>query len=376
MAMNVEESAGAPPLPGRGSARLVDRLATELGSRMYRAVGLIFLFALVFRYLDAITHVALIAFVGVILGIAFNSAVVRIPLSRGFATALLALATLAVIAAGIWFGISILAQQIRALAQDMPSILSSIDDWEEWLQGLLGVDVELLGPRVQQLAGDALGTVSGGALLAGAFGLLEVVAIALLVLVGAFFVVAKPNQQLLTPLMRAVPQHRRPAVERLLSRLSERLSGWLWGTLLSMLIIGALSSIVFYILGTPYPILLGVIVGIFDIIPLVGPWIGGLIAVAVTLFHDPGLAIWVAVSVLAIQETEGNLIRPVVMSESAKLHPFVTLLALLLFASMFGLLGAILSLPLVLAIGTLVEIFWVEETLGAGDDHIEPVVEA
>jgi predicted PurR-regulated permease PerM len=64
------------------------------------------------------------------------------------------------------------------------------------------------------------------------------------------------------------------------------------------------------------------------------------------------------------------------MSESAKLHPFVTLLALLLFASMFGLLGAILSLPLVLAIGTLVEIFWVEETLGAGDDHIEPVVEA
>jgi predicted PurR-regulated permease PerM len=63
------------------------------------------------------------------------------------------------------------------------------------------------------------------------------------------------------------------------------------------------------------------------------------------------------------------------MSESAKLHPFVTLLALLLFASMFGLLGAILSLPLVLAIGTIVEVFWVEETLNAGDDRIKPLVE-
>jgi predicted PurR-regulated permease PerM len=65
-----------------------------------------------------------------------------------------------------------------------------------------------------------------------------------------------------------------------------------------------------------------------------------------------------------------------VMSESAKLHPFVTLLALLLFASMFGLLGAVLSLPLVLAIGTMVEVFWVEETIDAGDHEIEPIVES
>jgi predicted PurR-regulated permease PerM len=237
------------------------------------------------------------------------------------------------------------------------------------------VDIEIFGPRVQQIVGDVFGAFSGGALLAGAFGLLEVVAISVLVLVGAFFVVAKPNEQLLIPLMRAIPRHRRPAAERFFSRLGERLSGWLWGTLLSMIIIGTLACIAFWLIGTPYPILLGVIVGVVDIIPLVGPWIGGAVAVVVTLLHDPGLAIWVAVAVLVIQEAEGNLVRPVVMSNSAKLHPFVTLLALLLFASMYGLLGAILSLPLVLAIGTMVEVFWVEETLDAGGDEIRPVVE-
>jgi predicted PurR-regulated permease PerM len=363
--------AGTEQTPG-----IVERLATELGARMYRAVGLIFLFAIVFRYLDAITHVLLIAFVGVILGIAFNAAVVRIPLSRKLSTALLALTTLLVIAAGVWFGVSVLAREIRSLLEDMPSFLASLDEWEDWIQGMIGLDIEVFGPRVQQILGEVSGMVSGGALLAGAFGLIEVVALGVLVLVGAFFVVAKPNEQLLIPLMRAVPEHRRPAVERFFSRLGERLSGWLWGTLLSMIIIGTLSSITFFFIGTPYPILLGVIVGVADIIPLVGPWIGGLIAVAVTLLYEPGLAIWVALAVLVIQEAEGNLIRPVVMSESAKLHPFVTLLALLLFASMFGLLGAVLSLPLVLAIGTMVEVFWVEETIDAGDHEIEPIVES
>jgi predicted PurR-regulated permease PerM len=364
-----------PGSKARAASR-TERLANQLGGRMYRAVGLIFLLALVFHYLDAITHVALIAFVGVILAIAFNAVVVRLPLSRGLSTILLAIATLGVIATGVWFSASVLAGQIRSLAADMPSILASMEEWEGWVQGVIGLDVEIFGPRLQEIVGDLLGSVSGSAVVAGAFGLIEVVAMTLLVLVGAFFVVASPNDQLLSPLVRAVPPHRRPAFERFLSRTAERLSGWLWGTLLSMLIIGALSSVTFYFIGTPYPILLGVIVGVADIIPLVGPWIGGLIAVVVTLIHAPALAIWVALAVLAIQEVEGNLIRPVVMSESAKLHPFVTLLALLLFASMFGLLGAILSLPIVLALATMVEVFWVEEALGAGDDRIEPVVES
>jgi putative permease len=362
-------------LPAGADFRLADWLATELGQRMYRAVGLIFLFAVLFRYLDAVMHVTLIAFVGVILGIAFNAAVVRIPLRRGLATALLALATLATIAAGVWFGISILAAQVRALVADMPSILGSLEEWEAWLQDLTGLDVELLGPRIQAIAGDLVGGVGGGAIVAGAFGVLEMVAVAVLVLVGAFFLVARPNEQLLIPMMRAVPRERRPAFRRLFSRLGERLAGWLWGTLLSMLIIGVLATVAFFLLGTPYPILLGFLVGLFDIIPLVGPWIGGGIAVIVTLFYDPGLALWVALAVLVIQEVEGNLVRPVVMSEKAKLHPFVTLLALLLFGSMFGILGAVLSLPLVLALASIVEVFWVEESLQAGDDEIGPVVE-
>jgi hypothetical protein len=141
-----------------------------------------------------------------------------------------------------------------------------------------------------------------------------------------------------------------------------------------MLAVGLMGVIAFYFLGTPYPLLLGVLMAVTNIVPIVGPWIGGAVAVGVTLFNDPGQALWVALAVLVIQEIESNIVRPVVMSSSAQLHPFVTLLALLLFGSMFGLLGAILALPLTLAIATIVQVLWVEETLDAGDDEIEPVV--
>jgi predicted PurR-regulated permease PerM len=358
-----------------GGGGLLTFLARRVGERMYRTAALLFLFAILYRYFDAIVHVILIAFVGAILGIAFTAVVTRLPVGRKVGTAILALATLAAIGLGVWFAVTVLAREIRGLVADMPGIMASMDEWETWLEELTGLDLELIGPTLQRAFSEFFGGMEGGAMIAGAFGVVELVAMTLLVLVGAFFIVAKPNEQLLNPLLRTVPREKRDAWRRMFSLLGERLSGWLWGTLLSMLIIAAISSLVFWLLGVPHPILLGTLIGLLDIIPLIGPWIGGAIAVVVTLFYDPGLALWVVIAVVAIQEVEGNLVRPMVMSESAELHPFVTLLALLLFGAMFGLMGAILALPLTLAIGTAVQVLWVEETIGTDEDEIEPLVE-
>jgi putative permease len=377
--MRRDEAAPVPRAPETvvvaGDRGVAQHLAELLGGRLYRAAGLLFLFAILFHYFEPITRVLLIAFVGAILAIAFNAIVTRIPLRRGLATILVALTTLAVLAGVVWLGVSFLIGQVRSFIQDMPSILAGMEEWERWLEAQTGLDIELLGPRLEQTVNQLVGGGGGLGFLTGAFGMLEIVAISVLVLVGAFFVVARPNDQLLLPLMRAVPRERRPAVRRMFKLLGERLAGWMWGTLMSMLIIGTLAVVVFWLLGVPYALLLGIIVGVIDIIPLVGPWIGGIVAVLVTLIYEPSLAIWVAVAVLAIQEVEGNVVRPFVMSESAKLHPFVTILALLLFGSMFGLLGAILALPITLAIATVVQVLWVEETIETGDDRIEPVVD-
>jgi predicted PurR-regulated permease PerM len=348
-------------------------LAAMMGKRMYGTVGLLFLAALFFRFLDPISRVLLIAFIGIIVAMAFNALVSRIPLRRGLATAIVAVATLALIGGLSYLAVNALVPQVRALAEDLPGIQETVLGWEQQLQEETGFELELIGDTMEALLADPFGVVM--MLLARAAGVFEIIGIAVLVLFGALFVVAKPNDMLLNPMLRAVPRHRRPAFRRAMTRLAERLVGWLRGTVLSMIIIGALSGIAFWLIGAPYPLLLGVFVGVVEIIPIVGPWIGGAVAVLVTAFYDPGTALWIAVAVLIIQQVEGNVVRPFVMAGSAELHPFVTLIALLLFGAMFGFLGALLALPLVIALGTIVEVFWVEETIETADDDIDPMVE-
>jgi predicted PurR-regulated permease PerM len=351
------------------------RMAVLFGRRFYRVAGLIFVLALFFKFFEPISRVLLIIFVAAIIGIAYNALIMRLPVGRKAGMAILGVGTLAAIGLAFWFAITFVAAELRAFIEDLPALETIIDDAETWIQDTLGLEVELLSENLQHVAGELWTAAGGFAILGGALGFVEVIAMLLLVLMGAFFIVAKPNEQLLIPLLRAVPQERRPTYRKMLSLMGERLSGWLVGTLVSMLMIGILSTLAFLLIGVPYAILLGVINGLLSIIPLIGAWIGGALAAIVVLFHDPARVLWVIIAIVIIQELEGNLVRPMVMSGAAHVHPFVTLIGLLLFTSMFGLLGAILSLPIVLLLGTLVEVLWVEETLDAGDDEIEPVVE-
>jgi predicted PurR-regulated permease PerM len=350
----------APERTESGSGRLV-------ASDLYGAVGLVFLLALVLLHFDPIMRVLLLAFLAVIVAVALNKLASLIPLGRGLSTAITAVVVLGGFGTGIYFLGTAVAREIRALVEQAPEIWESLLGWEAWVREETGLAVELLGPRALEVVGRL------PSLLLQAVGLLELVALGVLILFGAFFIVAKPND-LLIPFLRVVPRRRRDAWRRMFSLLGDRLGGWLIGTLASMVVIGAVSVIAFMLLGAPYPILLGVLIGALEIIPLVGPWIGGLTAVVITLFHDPGLALWVALVVIVIQEVEGNVVHPMVMRGAVAVHPFVTLLALILFGSIFGLLGAILALPLVLAVQTVIQVLWVEDTLHAGDDEIEPVV--
>lgn len=357
---------------GSALRTLPERLADLQGERLYRAIGFAFLLVLLFAHFEPISRVLLIAFVAAILAVALHAVVNRIPLPRKLSLIVVLVATIGGLVGGVWLGVRALITQVQQLINDFPAI---IEGAEAWLDSTLGIDIELLGPRSREILNTIVGGSDTAAVLTGAFGFIELLAMVILVLVGAFYLVFKPNDQLLTPLMRTIPRGRRPAFRRMFKLMGERLAGWLWGTVILCAAVGIMSTIAFYLLGTPYPLLLGVLVGVTNIIPIVGPWIGGLVAVAVTLFTDPMTALWVGVAVLAIQQIESDLIRPIIMSGSAQVHPFVTLLALLLFSSIFGILGAVLSLPLALALGTMIQVLWVEQTLQAGEDEIDPVVE-
>lgn len=335
---------------------------------LYRAIWLLFLLGLVLLYFQAIARVLLLGFVAAIIAVAIDKLVKRIPLRRAFAAPLAAILFLGGFATAIYFVGSEMARQLSLFIEQLPDLWSNVQQWEVDLREATGFEMSVVGERAVEVVREL------PSVLRQALGLLEVIALVLLVMIGAFFVAAEPNKGLMTPLMRAIPRQHRRAWYHFFRLLGDRLGGWLWGSLISIVIIGTVTTLALYLLRAPYSLLLGVTVGLMEIIPMVGPWIGGVIVVVVTLLHDPGLALWVALVLLIIQELEGNVIYPMVMRGTVSVHPFVSLLALILFSSMFGLLGAVLALPLVLAFQTAVHVFWIEEQLGTQDDEIEPVV--
>jgi predicted PurR-regulated permease PerM len=208
--------------------------------------------------------------------------------------------------------------------------------------------------------------ISGGGVVAGARGAIDIIVIPLVILFGGLFAVGKPRKGLFSTLLRALPKKHRERTDQAGRLLAERLVDWLRGQLLAMLAVGIMAVIAFWIIGVPYALLLGIVNGLAEFIPIAGPLLGAVPALIIAAVDDPMKAIWVAVAMTAVQQIESAFVTPLAMSTSVRVHPFVTLFALLMFGSLFGFLGVLLAVPLVLLIWTAVEVYWIDEADARG----------
>jgi predicted PurR-regulated permease PerM len=343
-------------------------------SHLYKAAGLLFLLALVYRFFQAISQTLLLAYAAAILAVALNALTSRLPLHRKWVAVLTGLVFLGGVALLLSLGAPALLEQIRGLAERAPEIQARLRGWSEWIRQQTGMQVPLSGKGAAGVQ-EVLPQVGGKQVLGGAAGALETVLLVLVLVFGGIYALASPNERLLNPLLRVVPRDLRPAVYRMLQLLGERLVGWLKGTGIAMLAVGTLSITAFYLIGIPNALALGLFNGLVEFIPIFGPWIGGGAAILVALMEDPTKAAWTAVAALAIQQIEANAITPWAMSQAAEMHPFVTLFALLLFGSLFGFLGIFLAVPLAILVWTVVQVLWVERAIDTDEDRIAPVVE-
>jgi predicted PurR-regulated permease PerM len=122
------------------------------------------------------------------------------------------------------------------------------------------------------------------------------------------------------------------------------------GKMVDSLIIGIMAYIGFILLGIRYPILLALIVGITNMIPYFGPFIGAVPAVLITLFYSPVQALWVLIFITALQQFDGYVLGPKILGDSVGVKPFLIILAILLGGGLFGLLGMFLAVPTVAVI--------------------------
>ena len=368
-APHVSPDAVALPHDGRGRGRGIQP------RDLYKAVGLFFLLTLVYRFFDQIAQTFLLAYAAAILAVGLGALGRKLPLQRKWFAALVGLLVVGGVVALVAVGAPALLEQARNLSGTGPALAEKTAQWERWIQENLGLRVDIPSPGAR--GGELSLPTGGGAgnVFGRAVGLIEALFIPIVVFFGSLFALAKPNDRLLTPLLRAVRPELRPALYRIFQLLAERLMGWLKGTAVAMLAVGILSVLAFSLIGVPNALLLGLFVGLVEFIPLAGPWIGGGTATLVAFLDDPSKAIWTAVAALAIQQVEANVITPYAMSRNAEIHPFITLFALIFFGGIFGFLGLLLALPLVLLVWTVVQVLWVERALDTDRDRIAPVVE-
>jgi len=147
-------------------------------------------------------------------------------------------------------------------------------------------------------------------------------------------------------------------VERVLGRLEKELGGWARGQLILMLMVGFSTYVGLLILGIPYAIPLALLAGVFEIIPNIGPILSAIPAVLVGLGISPLTGAAVAALGFLIQQVESYVFVPKVMERSANVSPVVTLIALLVGFRVAGVVGAIMSVPIVITGRVLVSEFW------------------
>jgi predicted PurR-regulated permease PerM len=147
---------------------------------------------------------------------------------------------------------------------------------------------------------------------------------------------------------------------KLAAEVTQVLEGFIRGQGLIALIIGVLTAAGLAVLGVPYALLIGIIAGVTNLIPYLGPVVGGIIAAISAAFVSPQLVLWTVLWIVIIQQAESTFLQPRIMSDQVHLHPVLVILSLLIGATLGGLVGMLLAVP-VAAVAKVVFVHYYEK---------------
>jgi len=123
-------------------------------------------------------------------------------------------------------------------------------------------------------------------------------------------------------------------------------SGFISGKIVDSIIIGIICFFCTSIIGTPYAILVSVIIGVTNVIPFFGPWIGGIPSALLILMVNPTQCLYFIILILIIQQFDGNILGPKILGDSTGLSGFWVIFAITIFSGMFGILGMVVGVPI------------------------------
>jgi predicted PurR-regulated permease PerM len=296
----------------------------------------------------------------------------RIPRLIGSLIAFAALAGVIVAAVALIY--PTVQEQVVEFVQHLPVLVGGLVEWARDLAARFGVDIDdflswegleawLSDPANQETIRDILfGFGAGAGILIR--GVTETFIILVLAPVLAIYVLMdlkrfKTNAVELTP-----PGIRDEAIH-VGQEVGTAMGSFVRGQLLVATIVGILSSIGMWAIGLPFWLLVGIISGVLNLIPFLGPIVGGALAFLVAVLNgDPWLGVWAVLIYTGIQQIDNNIITPIVQRARVHLSPFVIILALVIGGSVAGLLGVLVAVPVTAAIRIIFGHIWRTRVLG------------
>ncbi|MEA2723263.1 MAG: hypothetical protein QOH59_1034 [Gemmatimonadales bacterium] len=339
--------------------------------------------------------IVLLTFLGVLFGIALTAGVDwlerrRVP--RGVGAVLILLTFL-----GILVGLGAatapsITGQLRELRTQLPEAIGQIQRWvrerqEGVSQVLEEVDAAPAGDKqgARDTAGGQEGKGQGerggekqpsigqsvaekvGGVTEHVFGFFSSTLAALGGLVLILFValfVAVDAETYQAGLMHLFPHEARPRAREVLSGTAVMLRRWLLTQFISMVLVGVLTGLVLLLLGIKAALALGIIAGILEFIPIAGPIIASIPAIAMGFLDGPEKALYVALAYVVIQQSEANLLYPLLMKKGLELPPVLTIFTQGVMSVVFGFLGLLVAVPMLAAVIVPIKMLYVRDVVG------------
>lgn len=242
-------------------------------------------------------------------------------------------------------------EQLPRLIDNVRGFLGNLDVWAaQW-------GATLPAPKagdIQGLAGTLLANTL--AVTAGVVG--AVVGFVAVIVIAAYIVI--DAEHLGRALLALVPREHRRSVAALAPPILDRIGGYIRGQILSSLCVGAVLAIGLALLGVRYPLLIGALAALLNVVPFVGSLIAAILGMLAALNESAGLALAAAALFAGTNLLEGKFLAPHFVGRATGLHPLPVLVALLAGAHLAGLVGALVSVPLLAAVWEIVRRVWIE----------------
>lgn len=272
---------------------------------------------------------------------------------RGFSVLLTYILFLCIIVLLVWLVVPQVVQSVIILIRNLPTYLQNLSDLAAWLSTTLDVDpaqldfiiisytdlMNTLAEWARGLVPDLLNiTVSVGSGIVGMF----------TALIASVYMLASKEKMLRQAkrlLYAVVPKARANNIIEVCGLSNGVFSGFISGKLLDSAIIGIMCYIFMLIAGMPFAALISIVVGITNIIPFFGPFIGAIPSAMILLLIDPWQALWFVIFIILLQQFDGNFLGPKILGNSVGLPAFWVLVALIVGGGLFGFMGMLLGVP-------------------------------